>query len=214
MSFIPSISPNISQALTCKECSLSELCLARAMSPDDLQQFELMVRGSPALGRGETLYRDGDDFKNLYVVKSGSYKTVVSAVDGITQITGFYLPGELFGFDGFRNKHSCSAVALEYSCVCELSLSSIDKLVTELPTLRWELDRQIAREITRDQSMLLLLARRTAEERIASFLLSISLKYRQRGFSSIEFSAKYVSTRNSELPWLGSRNSQSHIQTV
>ena len=187
MSFNSSVTPKIGQALTCQECSLADLCLARTLSPDDLQQFELMVRGSPALGRGETLYRDGDDFKKLYVVKSGSYKTVVSASDGITQITGFYLPGELFGFDGFRDKHSCSAVALEYSRVCELSLSSIDKLVTKLPTLRWELDRQIAREITSDQSMLLLLARRTAEERIASFLLSISLRFSQRVFSGIEF---------------------------
>tara|TARA_Y100000031_G_scaffold131469_1_gene151843 strand:- start:975 stop:1676 length:702 start_codon:yes stop_codon:yes gene_type:complete len=173
--------------LTCQDCSLAELCLPRALSPDDMGQFETMVGQRPAMVRGNFLYQTGDVFEGLYAVKSGSFKTTISASDGEDQITGFYLPGELFGFDGFDDHHSCSAVALEHSCVCELPLSSIDQLVVKIPSLRRELDRLMAREITTDQAMLLQLSRRTAEQRLAAFLVSLSSRFRQRGFSGTEF---------------------------
>lgn len=177
---------NIPMKLTCRDCSLAELCLPRALSPDDMEQFETMVDHRPAMARGNFLYQTGDVFGGLYAVKSGSFKTTISASDGEDQVTGFYLPGELFGFDGFDDHYSCSAVALEYSSVCELPLSSIDQLVVKLPNLRRELDRLMAREITTDQSMLLQLSRRTAEQRLAAFLVSLSIRFRQRGFSGTE----------------------------
>jgi len=45
----------------------------------------------------------------------------------------------------------------------------------------------MGREITADQHMLMLLGKRTAEERLASFLLSLSTRYKQRGLSETEF---------------------------
>ncbi len=166
---------------------MAELCLPRALSPDDMRQFETMVDQRPAMARGNFLYQTGDVCDRLYAVKSGSFKTMISASDGEDQITGFYLPGELFGFDGLADNHSCSAIALEHSYVCELPLTSIDLLVAKIPNLRRELDRLMAREITADQSMLLQLSRRTAEQRLAAFLVSLSTRFRQRGFSGTEF---------------------------
>ena len=173
--------------LTCKDCSLAELCLPRGLSPDDMKRFEAIVDQRPAMVRGKPLYQTGDVFTGLYAVKSGSFKTTISAPDGEDQITGFYLPGELFGFDGFDDSHSCSAISLEHSTVCELPLSAIDQLMANVPSLRRELDRLMAREITADQSMLLQLSRRTAEQRLAAFLVSLSTRFRQRGFSPTEF---------------------------
>ena len=45
----------------------------------------------------------------------------------------------------------------------------------------------VGREITYDQHMLMLLGKRTAEERLASFLLSLSMRYHARGLSATEF---------------------------
>lgn len=112
---------------------------------------------------------------------------MVSTQDGENQITGFYLPGELFGFDGFDDNHSCSAVALERSNVCELPLDSIEELSSHIPSLRLELDRLMGRQINSDQSMLLLLSRRSADERLATFLVSLSIRFQQRGLSANEF---------------------------
>ena len=173
--------------LTCKDCSLAELCLPRGVSPDDMGRFETMVDQRPPLSRDEPLYRIGDQFTALYAVKSGSLKTLVSTQDGENQITGFYLPGELFGFDGFDDNHSCSAVALERSNVCELPLDSIEELSSHIPSLRRELDRLMGRQINSDQSMLLLLSRRSADERLATFLVSLSIRFQQRGLSANEF---------------------------
>ncbi|MEE3191455.1 MAG: fumarate/nitrate reduction transcriptional regulator Fnr [Pseudomonadota bacterium] len=185
---VADFSGNVPIRLTCKDCSLAELCLPRGLSLDDMERFEAMVDQRPAMARGKILYQTGDVFTGLYAVKSGSFKTTISASDGEDQITGFYLPGELFGFDGFDDNHSCSAISLEHSSACELPLSSIDQLVVKIPNLRRELDRLMAREITADQSMLLQLSRRTAEQRLAAFIVSLSTRFRQRGFSGTEFS--------------------------
>jgi len=150
-------------------------------------RFETMVDQRPPLSRDEPLYRIGDQFTAIYAVKSGSLKTLVSTQDGENQITGFYLPGELFGFDGFDDNHSCSAVALERSNVCELPLDSIEELSSHIPSLRRELDRLMGRQINSDQSMLLLLSRRSADERLATFLVSLSIRFQQRGLSANEF---------------------------
>ena len=208
--------------LTCRDCSLAELCLPRVMSPDDLKQFETMVDQRPAMARGNFLYQTGEVFGGLYAVKSGSFKTTISAFDGEDQITGFYLPGELFGFDGFDDNHSCSAVALEHSSVCELPLNSIDQLAIKIPNLRRELDRLMAREITTDQSMLLQLSRRTAEQRLAAFLVSLSTRFRQRGFSGTEFRlsmsrhdiANYLGLAAETVSRLFKRFKENHLASV
>ena len=63
---------NIPMKLTCRDCSLAELCLPRALSPDDMEQFETMVDQRPAMARGNFLYQTGDVFGGLYAVKTGS----------------------------------------------------------------------------------------------------------------------------------------------
>lgn len=173
--------------LSCQDCTLTELCLPRGLDINDVEKFETVVGQKPPVGRGESIYRTGDSFKSLFAVKSGSVKTTMIPPDGEEQIIGFHMPGELFGFDGMEEKHSCSAVALERTSLCELPIDRLEALSHQIPSLQRELYRIMAKEISTDQSMLLLLARRSAEDRLASFLLSLSSRFRARGFSDTEF---------------------------
>ena len=173
--------------LSCKNCSLSELCLPRGLSDADIAEFESIVSPKRPLSRGETLYRSGDNTQSLYAVKSGALKSVINTPDGEEQIVGFHMPGEIVGLDGIDDSHSCSVVSLERSSVCELPLKEMDKLTAAIPSLNRELHAVMRREISQDQSMLLLLAQRTAENRLATFLLSISQRLGSRGFSETEF---------------------------
>ncbi|MGB5259585.1 MAG: helix-turn-helix domain-containing protein, partial [Gammaproteobacteria bacterium] len=70
---------------------------------------------------------------------------------------------------------------------CELPFSKLEKLCQDLPGLQRQLLNVVGREITTDQQMLMLLGKRTAEERLASFLLSLSSRYKQRNLSATEF---------------------------
>ena len=57
----------------------------------------------------------------------------------------------------------------------------------ELPELRRQLMRTMSNEIRHDQHMMLLLSKKNAEERVASFLLNISQRYGRRGFSTSQY---------------------------
>ncbi|GJL82270.1 MAG: electron transport regulator A [marine bacterium B5-7] len=150
-------------------------------------RFEKIIAQRPPLPKGGTLYHSGEKASALYAVKSGALKSVVTTEDGEEQIVGFHMPGELIGFDGVDAVHNCTVVCLERSSVCELPLNDLEELSREVPSLHREVYTVMRREISQEQSMLLLLARRTAESRLATFLISLSSRLGSRGFSESEF---------------------------
>lgn len=174
--------------VTCKDCSLSELCLPRGLSEGELGQLEKIVRHSRPMHAGDHLFDAGDPLQSLYAIRSGSIKAYMLTSSGNVEILGFYLPGEVLGFDGFQTgHHSCCAVALETTSVCRVPFAALEKLCETLPGLHHEFYRVIGREISKEQAMLLSLRRKTAPERLASFLLSMSWRLEARGLSAQEF---------------------------
>jgi CRP/FNR family transcriptional regulator, anaerobic regulatory protein len=112
----------------------------------------------------------------------------LNSPDGAEQTVGFYMPGELLGLDGLaQERHGCGAVALETSSVCELPLKRLEELCAKVPGFHRQMMRLIGKEVSNEHQNLLLLSSRTAEERIATFLLSLSTRFGQRGFSATEF---------------------------
>lgn len=80
-----------------------------------------------------------------------------------------------------------SAQALETTSVCEIPFERLDELSVSLPQLRRQLMRVMSREIRDDQQMMLLLSKKTADERIATFLVNLSARFSARGFSANQF---------------------------
>ena len=66
-------------------------------------------------------------------------------------------------------------------------MQQLEQLADELPDLRRQLMTTMGTEIRHDQNMMLLLSKKNAEERVASFLLDISQRYQRRGFSATHF---------------------------
>lgn len=98
------------------------------------------------------------------------------------------MSGELIGMDGIcSHVHSCDAVALEDSEVCELPFTHIEELGHNIPSLRSHFFRLMSREIVRDQGVMLLLGNMRAEERLAAFLLNLSQRLYSRGFAANDF---------------------------
>lgn len=153
-----------------------------------MTHLERAVDQKPPINKNRHLYRNGDPFTSFYAVKSGTLKTVFTSVDGEEQIVGFHLPGELVGLDGLNTqRHTCDCVALERTSVCELPALRIEELSRQYSSVHREMHSIIGKTISEEQSMLLLLARRTAEERLASFIFSLSQRSLMRGVSSAQF---------------------------
>jgi CRP/FNR family transcriptional regulator len=163
---------------SCSTCALGELCLPAGIGRTDLDRLDTTVHDKRALDRGGVLYRDGDPFEALYVVRSGSLKTFVQDASGDVQILGFHLPGEIVGFDALAlNRHVSQAEALERSSICELPYARLQQVVSEVPALQRQLMRVISREVIEEHRHLVMMGRQQAQEQLAIFLKSLADRY-------------------------------------
>ena len=180
---------DISQLKTsCKNCSLSDLCLPHGLEQDDLEILDSVVKQKTPMQAGDHLFREDHRVKAVYAIRSGALKSYQIAKDGTERVIGFHLPGELVGFDYLADdNHHCSATALVTSSVCELPLANLDRLSGDIPGLQRQLIRIMSGEMNADRDLLFMLAKKSAEERLASLLLSLSSRYQKRGLSGDEF---------------------------
>ncbi len=171
--------------VACSSCNLRELCLPVGLSDADLDRIDELVGGRRAVKRGDALFHAGDRFESLYAVRTGFFKTRVSADDGRDQVTGFQMAGELLGLDGIStDRHACDAVALEDSQVCQIPYTQLETLSRESTPLQHQFHKIMSREIVRDHGVMLLLGSMRAEERLAAFLLNLTQRLQARGFSA------------------------------
>lgn len=174
--------------INCASCRLSRICLPIAIAAEDVVQLdEIVERGKP-LSKGDFVYRQNDSFNAVYAVRSGALKTYRITANGEQQVTGFYLPGEIFGVDGIaNNQHASTAVALDTSAVCEIPFTQLENLSLKLPSLQRHFFQILSQEIADDQRLLTLVNKNRADERLAAFLLSISARNAKNGLSSQAF---------------------------
>ncbi len=162
----------------CERCAAGAECLVQAVDGEERPSKPPRV-----LHPGTPLFRMGERFQSLYVIRSGSVKCYLLSEEGEEQILGFYAPGELIGFDAIASgRHACTAVALETSSVCALPFETLTRLADRTPGLYQQLMRSMSRETLRLAESLVL-ARRPAEQRVAVFLLELADRQAKRGFS-------------------------------
>ena len=178
----------------CQNCSLAPLCFDNGCAK---AKFDKAVTRSHKVERGQHIFRVSDPFKTVYAIRAGSVKTYTSIENGKEQVTGFHLPGELLGLDSISTcQHTESAVALETSCICEISFERLEHLSYENPEMQHALLNAMSEEIQYDHRQITLLSRLPAEARLASFLISASSHFHQRGFSATDF---YLSMTRSDI---------------
>ena len=106
------------------------------------------------------------------MVASGSVCTYKILNDGRRQIGGFHLPGDIFGLE-FGDEHTFSADAIADTKVVVVKRSALTALAGRDVAIARELLALIGRELRRVQDHVLLLVK-SAQERVASFLLEMA----------------------------------------
>jgi CRP/FNR family transcriptional regulator len=153
-----------------------------------MAQLDNIIKHSRPLQRGAHFFRQGDELRALYVVKSGSVKSYITAPDGTEQVIGFYFPGELLGLDALEHRrHTSSAVTLERTALCEMPYARFEELCFHVPHMTRQILAQAGRELAHDHEIQLLMGQKGMEERLALFLVNLSLRHQERGFSATEF---------------------------
>ncbi len=173
--------------VACSNCNLRELCMPVGLSAEELVRIDEVVATRRKIKRGAILFRNGEPFQSLFAIRTGFFKTCVTAEDGRDQVTGFQMAGEIIGLDGIVNDHhTCDAVALEDAEVCVMPFDRIGDLSREVNALQHHVHRIMSREIVREHGVMLLLGSMRAEERLAAFLLNLVQRLHARGFSRSE----------------------------
>ena len=180
--------PTQSLTVSCADCSLSSGCMPPGMSEQQLAKFDQIVQRNEPLRKGEHLFREGDSFNSIYTLRSGTIKTYSLSEDGETKVCGFHFPGEIFGVGGIStNSHANSAKTLERSAVCKIPFSALEALSRKTPALQHHFFRLMSQEIQFEQGMLALISKKTAEERVSTFLVNISARKAKVGLSETSF---------------------------
>lgn len=189
-------------SIHCQSCSFSHLCLPVSLNKTELDSLDDIIERKKPLHKHDKLVKAGDKFNSLYAVRAGSFKSFVSSKDGEEQIIGFHFPGDIIGFDALReNAHQSYTQVLETAMVCELPYETLDKMAVQFPKLRHQIMSFMSAEIKQDHDLMMLLNKRTAEERLIYFLAHLSKRFEDRGFSPRQFNLSM--TRNEIGNYLG-----------
>ncbi len=169
----------------CSTCAFSEACLAQGMDKNALADLHVLVEHVGPLHAGEHVFREGDSFEAIAAVRAGTVKTYVIDPEGDEQVLGFHFPGEVIGLNAIDGERfPCNAVALDTVMLCRFSFPKMALLATRVPGLQRQLFRLLSRDIGRAA---LLAGDWTADQRMAAFLVGMSRRLAERGFSAARF---------------------------
>jgi CRP/FNR family nitrogen fixation transcriptional regulator len=125
------------------------------------------------LAKDEELFAEGDDADCFYQVVSGAIRSYKLLSDGRRQIDAFHLPGDIFGLEAGA-EHRFSAEALGDASVIAYRRSRLSALIQDDPAFRDKIMSSTLRSLERAQEHMLLLGRKTAQEKLATFLLDLA----------------------------------------
>ena len=115
--------------VACSNCNLRELCMPIGLDQADMQKLDEVVATRRQVKQGELLFRSGEEFKSLFAIRTGFFKTSVATPEGLEQVMGFQMAGEIIGLDGIvTDQYTCNAVALEDADVCVMPFSNVEEL--------------------------------------------------------------------------------------
>ncbi len=169
-------------AQPCNVCDTRGGCLGRLLIDSEKVRQQL-VQSKKINRKGEHVFRAGEQSAVFFVVRSGSIKNYLITEGGEEQVLGFYLPGDIFGLDATDSQqYMSSAVTLETTSLCRFQHAFLaDKMQGA------NLLKIAAEQMLRGHNLVLTLARKDADGRIASFLDDLACRHRSRGYSGSAF---------------------------
>lgn len=156
----------------CMACEVRDFTFCAALKADELASIQAIVR-QVRLASGQLLFQEGDEAADVFNVVDGVIMLYKMLADGRRQITGFMYPGGFLGVAS-TSGYSYSAEALTQATLCRFPRRQLFALFERFPKLEHRLFGIATDELTAAQDQMLLLGRKTAAEKIASFLLTLA----------------------------------------
>jgi CRP/FNR family transcriptional regulator len=158
----PSVEP-------CVDCSVRQFSLCAALDRAELGELEHLGR-HVHFASSETVFAQEEMTTSFYNLLEGVMRLYKLLPDGRRQIVGFALPGDFLGMT-ISARHSFSADAIAPVVVCRFSRAAFGRYAEDKPHLLRRINELAVRELSQAQDHMVLLGRRSAEEKVATFLI-------------------------------------------
>lgn len=170
--------PPLTPVETCGTCAVRDMSLCGALEGDDHKNIQEIVQQRD-LAAGETLFYEFDPADSHFIVTSGCLKLSKLMADGRRQITGFMFRSDFLGL-AFRDRYAYSAEAAGATRVCRFPRKQFEALLGRFPALERRLLTVASNELAAAHDQMLLLGRKTALERVASFIYILAQRDAQK----------------------------------
>ena len=191
--------PFVEKAQNCRKCPARAKSVCAGLGIDGLDRLAGLV-SQQLLMAGETLIQEGDEASHVFTISAGSMKIFKLLPDGRRQVTGFLFQGDFLGL-AFDGSYTYSAAALTDTTLCRFAKRQFENLVDDHATMERRLRAMASNELAAAQDQMVLLGRKTAVERVASFLLGLIRRQERLGRDGK--AVRLTMTRNDIADYLG-----------
>jgi CRP/FNR family transcriptional regulator len=157
----------------CAECQVRDQSLCGCLSEEELQRLNAMGRNR-SLARGQTLVWAGDDAVFCANIVSGVLKLSATTANGREQIVGLLYPADFVGRP-FAEFAEHTITALTDTELCVFPRKPFEAALEDNIRMERLLLRRTLAALDEARNRMLLLGRKTAEEKVASFLLDMAV---------------------------------------
>lgn len=162
--------PNSPTSAQCLDCDARHIGMCDALSDADMSSLARVAQ-KVKVPAGKAFIDEGSDASYFYDVSHGDVRVFKSLADGRRQVTGFMGAGHFLGL-AIRGKYAFSAEAMNDVELCRFDRKALHKVFHKFPALERKLLDVTTHEMVVAQEQMLLLGRKTALERVASFLMA------------------------------------------
>ena len=167
----------------CDDCKVRLFSVCGALAPSELDELD-RISQVKVFAPKATLFEQDAMAGSVFNVTEGVVRLCKSLPDGRRQIVGFALAGDFLGL-ALMDRYSVAAEAVTEVQACRFTRSAFLGYVDERPHLLRRLHEFAGHELSLAQDQMLLLGRKTAEEKVAAFLLNLQARYGRIGTISV-----------------------------
>ncbi|MFP6704790.1 MAG: helix-turn-helix domain-containing protein [Alphaproteobacteria bacterium] len=167
---------------SCAACRVRHLAVCSMLDGGELDRLSALLT-TIELAQGEPLFDEGEPATHVFNLTAGMLKLCRLLPDGRRQITGFLFPGDFLGLAD-RDDYICSAQAVTDVALCRFQRVKLENLFKEIPDMEHCLLGMARYELAESLDHMLLLGRKSAKERIASFIMMLSDRAVKRGLGA------------------------------
>jgi CRP/FNR family transcriptional regulator len=153
----------------CADCAIRGFSVCASLDKIEMRDFEPLGRRAH-FSTCETVFAQEDMTSYFYNLLDGVMRLYKLLPDGRRQIVGFALPGDFLGMTT-AERHGFSADAIGPVTVCQFARGPFARFSDHRPNLLRRMNELAVQELNQAREHMVLLGRRSAEEKVATFLV-------------------------------------------